>query len=82
MPIVVEPGWNQFGNPFAFPVAWASVQRSENVGDLVYFDPSLGASGDYAVESPTVLFPFEGCFVRNASSQPETLWVPPIEASA
>ncbi len=74
--IPLAPGWNQFGNPFDFPVAWADVRRdSLMVGDPVAFDPSLG---DYR-DSVLILEPFEGYFVKAAG--PATLWVPPREAS-
>lgn len=79
-PIVLAPGWNQFGNPFFFPVLWDSVAHSTSVQDLTAFDSQLGTVGGYATATPTVLQPFEGYFVFNAALVPETLWVPPMEA--
>jgi hypothetical protein len=78
-PIALAPGWNLFGNPFDFPVAWSDVRRSPvAAGDPVAFDPSLGTIGDYADPAPAVLAPFEGYFVQAA--QAETLWVLPRAA--
>jgi len=77
--IVLEPGWNLFGNPFDFSVAWSDVRRDASaVGDPIAFDPSLGTIGDYVDAAPSVLAPFEGYFVHSA--QAETLWVPPRAA--
>jgi hypothetical protein len=75
-PVPLEAGWNQFGDPFAFPVLWSDVRRSASVSEPVAFDPSLGNVGDYAASSPVVLQPFEGYFIH--ATQTDTLWVPPI----
>ena len=78
-PIVVAPGWNQIGNPFAFEVAWESVVKPASIGSLIAFDPSIGSAGDYADASDSMR-PFEGYFLRNHSQRAETLWVAPVEA--
>jgi hypothetical protein len=80
-PIVLLPGWNQIGNPFVFPVAWDLVTKPGTVGDPVAFDPTQGEIGGYRTVVPTVLNPFEGYFVHNSAAEPETLWVPPEEAT-
>jgi hypothetical protein len=78
--IVLAPGWNLFGNPFAFPVAWQDVRRDTSaVGEPVAFDSGLGAIGDYADRPPALLEPFEGYFIH--ASGAETLWVSPRAAS-
>jgi len=78
-PIALAAGWNLFGNPFDFPVAWSEVRRDPvAVDDPVAFDPLLGTIGDYAEEAPSVLAPFEGYFVH--ANQAATLWVPPRAA--
>jgi predicted small secreted protein len=78
--IVLASGWNQIANPFDFPVAWAAVGKPGGMEPPVAFDPALGTRGDYAEQAPEVLEPFEGYFVWNGSAEPETLWVPPVEA--
>jgi hypothetical protein len=78
----LEPGWNQFGNPFPFPVAWSDVARDTSVvGDPVRFDSGLGMVGDYADQPPVVLEPFEGYFIENTGVAPTTLSVPPRESA-
>src|SRR5207249_7402816 len=84
-PIRLDQGWNQIGDPFYFPVAWASVRKPRGVisSSLVGFDPSLDKIGDYdyAHAPPEVLEPFEGYFIFDSVGA-DTLWVPPIEATA
>jgi hypothetical protein len=77
--IDLKPGWNQFGNPFDFPVAWSDVRLTPSVADsAVAFVGSLGSNGDYAQQKPTLLMPFEGYFIHADAAG--TLWVPPIAA--
>jgi hypothetical protein len=79
--IVLQPGWTQVGNPFAFPVPCGTIVRSsELVGEPIAFDPTAGAGGDYLEEPPPSLDPLQGYFFRNSSAAPETLWIPPVEA--
>ena len=78
-PITLAPGWNLFGDPFDFPVTWSEVRRDTlATGDPVAFDPALGRIGDYSVDAPSVLEPFEGYFIH--ANQATTLWVPPHAA--
>jgi len=79
-PVTLDPGWNQFANPFAFPVSWEAVAVSDGdaVGEPVAFDP---VAQDYWSEHPAVLEPFSGYFVRNFSEELQTLWIPPVEAA-
>jgi hypothetical protein len=80
--VVLEPGWNQLGNPFAFAVARdALIRSSDAVGEPVAFDPSLGTIGDYLDEPPDVLTPFGAYFIKNHAAKAETLCVPPLEAA-
>lgn len=89
--ILLEQGWNAFGNPFAFPVAWNMVSKSDSnwVGEPVAFDSECGTLGDYAPcgqphpahAVPPILIPFDGYFIQNNSAHVETLWVPPVEAT-
>jgi hypothetical protein len=73
--ITLLPGFNQIGNPYAFPVAWDDVRGESNVGPLLAFDP---ATGGY-VEAGT-LAPWTGYFVENLEAQPVTFLVPPRES--
>ena len=83
----VHQGWNLISNPFAFPVAWSAIRaelerRSSPLAaeQPVAFDPARGSIGDYAPAPPAVLEPFEGYFLYNPSTAPESLWVPALEA--
>ncbi len=77
--IELKQGWNLFGNPFDFPVAWSDVQRDAAVSDsVVAFDPGLKTIGGYASQAPSVLLPFEGYFVWADAAT--TLRVPPRAA--
>jgi hypothetical protein len=79
--IALEPGWNQIGNPFAFPVARESITLPADADSLTAFDPSLGERGGYQEGPVRILEPFEGYFVYNSSAYPETLRVAPVEAT-
>jgi hypothetical protein len=81
--IVIEPGWNQVGDPFNFPVAWDSV-----IVDTMSMSDAMGV----VVEGPVawdrgyvtdvgVMGPFEGYWVKNLLTAPVTLRVPPLEAT-
>lgn len=69
--IRLEPGWNQIGNPFAFPVTWESVDNRGGVEDPVFWN---GAEYQF---NQLVLEPWEGYFVFNTSSRPVDLKVQP-----
>src|SRR5262249_40118213 len=77
--ILLAPGWNPIGDPFAFPVAWSDVGKSAGVSDPVAFDSDRN---DYADDSPRVLMPFAGYFVENTSAVIETLSVQPIASDS
>ncbi len=76
-PVTLEPGCNQIGNPFAFPVAWSDVSGSEVEG--VEPPAAFDGEGDYLLDR-TVLEPWVGYFVCNGSGETVTLMVPPREA--
>ncbi len=74
--IVLEPGWNQFANPFPFPVPFAEVTRPAGVSDdLVRYD-----AGGYAHFVDTLL-PRQGYWLRNTTGSPLAIAIPP-EAAA
>lgn len=77
--IVLARGWNQFSNPFAFPVAWDDVEKPERVGDPVGFSAGALDSTGY-VYGVTELQPWRGYFVF--SDGPAQLKIPPREAGA
>ena len=74
--LTLQPGWNQIGSPFAFPVAWSSVGGSASVS------PPAGWDGREYDLDVAVLQPWEGYFVENRTDAPVTLSVPPVEATA
>lgn len=69
----MQPGWNQVGNPFAFPIAADSIRNTTLLERPVYYN---GREYEYDVE---VIFPWEGYFVYNTSPDPVTIFVLPIE---
>ncbi|HQV32122.1 MAG TPA: T9SS type A sorting domain-containing protein, partial [Calditrichia bacterium] len=76
--ISLEPGWNQVGNPYPFPVAWADIDSSELVSRPVSWDP---AQQRY-VYNNSLLQPWEGYFVYNPTATYQYLYVHPVEYSA
>ncbi len=73
----LQPGWNQVGNPFPFPVTVNTINNFELLEPPVYHD---GSEYKYD-QTVTVLNPWEGYFVNNDSAAPVTISIPPVEAS-
>jgi hypothetical protein len=73
--MTLAPGWNQIGNPYAFPLARRALRAGGALGAPVRFDPEIN---DYAEETPTVLAPFDGWFVENVTAEPVQVTVLPI----
>ncbi|HXF99408.1 MAG TPA: FlgD immunoglobulin-like domain containing protein [Bacteroidota bacterium] len=71
--IVLQPGWNQIANPFAYLVNWLDIGNNQLVRGPVGFD------GRQYVPNISLLQPWEGYFVLNDSTQPISLVVPPTE---
>ena len=80
VPIQVQPGWNQIGVPFAFPVAWSAIENSSSVDGPVAFNPADEGNDPYQY-GVQVLEPWIGYWVFNPSSSVLTLSVPPVAAS-
>jgi hypothetical protein len=78
--ISLDPGWNQVGNPFPFPVAWADVTRPAPVRPPVGYDGSR-PEGERFRFGIDVLPPWNGAFVFNSADTSVTLEVPPEGAS-
>ncbi|MGP8328759.1 MAG: choice-of-anchor D domain-containing protein [Methanosarcinaceae archaeon] len=71
----LAPGWNQVGNPFAFPVAWHDIEAPETVGAPVWFDGI-----EYSDYNVPVLQPWEGYFIQNRSERVVEIAIPAKEA--
>lgn len=69
--MTVQPGWNQVGNPFPFPIVTDSVETGGLVEPPVYYD---GQDYQYNVK---VMKPWEGYFVYNTQNRPVTFEIPP-----
>lgn len=71
--VELQPGWNQIGSPFDYPMPWSAVQVIEpgafaGGGELVS-EPVAFRSGGY-VPGQTSLAPWEGYFVENRATVP------------
>lgn len=73
--ITLQPGWNQIGNPFAFPVRLESIDWPAEVEAPVRFN------GQVFQRDVQVLQPWAGYFAYNTAVRAVTLSIPPIEAS-
>ncbi len=69
-------GWNQIGDPFAFPVAWDNIQNS----GLVQSPISWNSSTQEYEPDKTIMVPWMGYWVYNPSAEPITLRIPPKES--
>lgn len=72
---VLQPGWNQVANPFAFPVYVEHQQAGEYLEPPIYWNPAIN-DYQYNVFS---LNPWEGYFVYNRSLSPVTVTILPVE---
>lgn len=72
--LTLQPGWNQIANPWAFPVAWQSVQAAGLPDGPVFYD------GTQYVPQTEVLQPFEGYWLFNPGNAATNIAIPPVEA--
>jgi hypothetical protein len=78
--LTLPPGWNQIGNPFAFPVNWSEVVRGASVeNQLVGYQGTRNEAAGYDI-TRTRLEPFEGYFVNNLSASPVAIEISPKSA--
>ena len=87
-PLTLEPGWNQIGNPFEEPIAWADVEAYDSLGeDIVYAGVlsrdntvtgrtlwAYDGKGEYV--SSSSLRPFEGYWIKNHTDHEVLLLIP------
>ncbi len=78
--IVLQPGWNQIGNPFYFSVNWSEVSKNGNVENPVGYKGSLNDQSGYEYNR-TQLVPGEGYFVNNKESSQIIIEIPPKAAT-
>jgi hypothetical protein len=79
-PISLVPGWNQIGNPFAFPVPWTAVDRPPPVRPPVGYDATRPQGRRFRFGIDT-LRAWRGAFVYNAADTAVTVEVPPTGAA-
>ena len=65
--VLLQPGWNQIGSPYLFPVRWDEVE-----GSALVDAPVASVLGEYEPEQ-SVLAPWAGYFVLNENPGPVTL---------
>jgi PKD repeat protein len=73
--LMLETGWNQVGNPWAFPVAWADVLNSDSLNTPTEWD----SRHNQYMHGQKLLRPWTGYFVFNPNSTPVEIVIPPIE---
>ena len=73
----LEPGWNLIGQPFAFPVPWASVGVT-----ATEVEPPVAWQQDHYTYSVDRLEPWQGYWVKNRTSAALGLKIPPVAVTA
>lgn len=77
-PIVLDQGWNQIADPYAFPISWASILQNSQIADTVLSRPNGFDGTEYEVTN--ILKPWEGYFVYNPLNRAVTLFISPKES--
>jgi hypothetical protein len=75
--LVLQPGWNQIANPFAFPVSWAG-RVPDPAGGV---ETTLWSWTGTTYETTTILYGFMGYWVNNTHSAARLLLLPYAEAT-
>jgi len=78
--LVLAPGWNQIGAPFAFRVDWADCERETGIDPVIWsYESGVGDLATYTTAD--ALEPFKGYFVYNNAIGTRVLRVPCRESS-
>lgn len=76
--VTLQPGFNQVGNPFAYPMPWDAVVNSGMVSEPFAFEGSSGYQ-----PGVQTLQPWTGYFVQNPTSGPvQLVFDPPVAPAA
>lgn len=75
--IILQPGWNQIGNPFPFSVSWGDVLTNATIG--INSINRWNSSTEEYEPGQSVLEPWVGYFIDNPISEPVFLEFLPIE---
>jgi hypothetical protein len=76
--VELEPGWNQVGTPFLYPVPWDTVRTGSGFAASELDGPYQRGPDGY--QKDAVLQPWRGYFVLNATGETDTLQIPPVNA--
>lgn len=81
--IVLQPGWNDIGSPFLFPIEWSNVTPMQsNVFGPYFYSPSqqrwLYPPEVTAPSSNLPLLPYNGYAYRNDNAVPVNLIITPL----
>jgi len=72
----LQPGWNQIGHPFAFPVRTQEVFNAS--ADTVGLSSFYGYDGSF--KPADQLMPGKGYFIKNMNTSARTITIPPLAA--
>lgn len=77
----LEPGWNQIGNPFLFPVKWEQVRFSVADSSVSYLYAYDSSTGDYFTLDPAdtavTMLPWSGYWIQNKTLDTVTMYIDP-----
>lgn len=74
--LTLQPGWNLIASPFDFPIDWNAAQKPVGI------EPQLWAfDGRQYLAQNGVMQPWQGYYVYNLTTQPQTVLLPPQASS-